>query len=204
MIVFLQSQWRRFTVTLIFYVIYSHGWVWPLVQITDYIWIILLSYNIITIYHHCFIPAQWRRFTITVVDYYILKFFYDSSSWINATIFWDWWLHRKYFFEQSYYRYIDIMIADYIWSNLMSNLTLILSSLSLTIKIEKNGRWSICTESRISKLGVIDLSVVRFHLVHFSVQVTTWWWSKPSCGLIGAEGICIGFIDIVPSIGWKQ
>ena len=125
MIVFLQSQWRRFTVTLIFYVIYSHGWVWPLVQITDYIWIILLSYNIITIYHHCFIPAQWRRFTITVVDYYILKFFYDSSSWINATIFWDWWLHRKYFSEQSYYRYIDIMITNFIWCTLMIDLTII-------------------------------------------------------------------------------
>ena len=47
---------------------------------------------------------------------------------------------------------------------------------------------------------VINFSVVRTHLVHFSVQVTTWWWYKYSRGLICAEGLCIGFIDIVASI----
>ena len=48
--------------------------------------------------------------------------------------------------------------------------------------------------SRYSKLGEIIVSVVRFHLLHFSVQVTTWWWSKSPSGLIGAKGICIKFI----------
>ena len=48
---------------------------------------------------------------------------------------------------------------------------------------------------------MITFSVVRIHLVHFSVQVTTWWWSESSCGLIGTERLCIGFIDIFASIG---
>ena len=34
--------------------------------------------------------------------------------------------------------------------------------------------------SRYSKLGGIWFSVVWFHLVQSSVQVTTWWWSKSS------------------------
>ena len=51
---------------------------------------------------------------------------------------------------------------------------------------------------------MINFSVVRIHLFHFSVQVTTWCWSESSCGLIGTEGICIGFIDIVALVGrWK-
>ena len=48
---------------------------------------------------------------------------------------------------------------------------------------------------------MIDLSVVRIHLVRFSVQVKTWWWSKSSRGLIGTEGVCIGFIEIVALVG---
>ena len=44
---------------------------------------------------------------------------------------------------------------------------------------------------------MLNFSVVQIHLVHFSVQVTTLWWSDSSRGLIGACGICIGFVDIV-------
>ena len=36
------------------------------------------------------------------------------------------------------------------------------------------------------------LSII--HLVHSSVQVPTWWWSKYSFDLIGTKVICIGFI----------
>ena len=43
--------------------------------------------------------------------------------------------------------------------------------------------------------------MVRFHLVHFSVQVTTWWFSKSSCGLICTKGLCIGFDDIGGLVG---
>ena len=45
-----------------------------------------------------------------------------------------------------------------------------------------------------SKLGEITISVVQFHLVHFRVQVLTWWWSKSHSGLIGAKGLCIEFV----------
>ena len=80
-----------------------------------------------------------------------------------------------------------------------------LSSWSLTIKRGQTlGKWSICTESIISKLGVINVSVFLFHLVYFSVQVTAWWWSESSRGLIGTEDICIGFIGIVPPIGHQH
>ena len=48
---------------------------------------------------------------------------------------------------------------------------------------------------------MINFSVFQIHLVHFSVQVTTWWWSESSRGLIGAEGLCIGFIEIVVLVG---
>ena len=48
---------------------------------------------------------------------------------------------------------------------------------------------------------MINFSVVRIHLVYFSVQVTTWWWSESSRGLICADGICIRFIDIVALVG---
>ena len=41
----------------------------------------------------------------------------------------------------------------------------------------------------------------QIHLVHFSVQVTTWRWYEYLSGLICAEGICIGFIDIVVLVG---
>ena len=59
----------------------------------------------------------------------------------------------------------------------------------------------IRTESRISKLGVINFSVFRFHLVHYNVKIPTWWWSESSRSLIGAEGICIGFGDMVMPLG---
>ena len=48
---------------------------------------------------------------------------------------------------------------------------------------------------------MINLSDFRIHLVHFIVQVTTWWWSESSCDLIGPEGIYIGFIEIVALVG---
>ena len=50
-------------------------------------------------------------------------------------------------------------------------------------------------------MSKISLSVVLFCLVHFSVQVCTWWWSKSSRFLIGTKGICIGFIDIIALVG---
>ena len=37
--------------------------------------------------------------------------------------------------------------------------------------------------------------MVQFHLVHFCVQVPTWWWSKSPSGLIDDTGLCIDFID---------
>ena len=51
------------------------------------------------------------------------------------------------------------------------------------------------TSSWNSKLGEILISVVQFHLVHFCVQVPTWWWSKSPYGLIGNTGLCIDFIN---------
>ena len=76
------------------------------------------------------------------------------------------------------------------------------SQLIKTLKREQTfGKLSIITKSRISKLGEIIFLMVRFHLVHFSVQVPTKLWSKPSCGLIGTKGICIGFSDFVALVG---
>ena len=61
----------------------------PLVRIAPYIGSTFLSDHIIAIYIIIiFIPAQWRRFVVTIVDCYILKFFYDSSSWMTATTHW--------------------------------------------------------------------------------------------------------------------
>ena len=51
------------------------------------------------------------------------------------------------------------------------------------------------TSSWNSKLGETLISVVQTHLVHFCVQVPTWWWSKSPSGLIGNTGLCINFID---------
>ena len=51
---------------------------------------------------------------------------------------------------------------------------------------------------------MINFSVVRNHLVHFSVQVTTWWWFKYSRGFIGIEGIHIRFTEIVALVGSIQ
>ena len=48
-------------------------------------------------------------------------------------------------------------------------------------------------ESRQSKLGEIWFSLVLFRLVHCSVQVPIWWWSKFWLCLIGKKGLCIGF-----------
>ena len=49
-------------------------------------------------YHHIspfFFSAQQRHFTVTIFDCYILKFFYDSSSWIITNTRWVCWLHWK-------------------------------------------------------------------------------------------------------------
>ena len=54
------------------------------------------------------------------------------------------------------------------------------------------------------KLGENWFSLVQFHLVHSSVQVPTWLWSKSSIGLIGTKGLCIGFIDIDALVGQYQ
>ena len=124
------------------------------------------------------------------------------------------------------------MITDSLWSTLMRNPTLLfllyhfgklpilpeprkskekkyLASYKFALnwdkKIEETFVKSlICTESRKSKVGVISFLVVWFHFLRFSVQVTAWWWFKPSRGLIGANGLCIGFIDIVALVGKKQ
>ena len=82
-------------------------------------------------------------------------------------------------------------------------LTILLSSLLLMKKLNKHlASDPIRTETKISKLSVINFSVVRSHLLHSSVQVTTWWWAKSSRSLICAEGICIGFSDIVHTLGY--
>ena len=57
------------------------------------------------------------------------------------------------------------------------------------------------TESRKSKIGEIWLSKNWFHLVHSSVQVPTWCWSKYRRGFIWTMGLCIGFSDIVAFVG---
>ena len=62
-------------------------------------------------------------------------------------------------------------------------------------------KLSIVTKYRISKIGEIIFSVVRFHLVHFSVQVPTRFLSESSRGLIGTKELCIGFSDIVELMG---
>ena len=63
------------------------------------------------------------------------------------------------------------------------------------------GKLSILNKSRISELGEISFSVVRLHLVHFSVKVPTSLWSKSSCGLICTEVFCIGFSNIIVLMG---
>ena len=62
-------------------------------------WAIILSLFIIIVS----IPAQRCHFTVTVGGCYIFSFF----SWMSATTRWGFWLHWKYFAEQSYYRYIS-------------------------------------------------------------------------------------------------
>ena len=69
-----------------------------------------------------------------------------------------------------------------------------ISNYQLMYQNQARNKITNYTSSRNSKLGDILISVVQFHLVHWSVQVTTWWWSKSPFGLIGATGIFIGFI----------
>ena len=57
------------------------------------------------------------------------------------------------------------------------------------------------TKSRRSKLVQIWFSVVRLHLVDFSVQVPTWWWSKYWRGLIVTKGLCIGSVTLLRLLG---
>ena len=72
---------------------------------------------------------------------------------------------------------------------------LFLSSTSQVNQNQARHKITNYTSSWNSKLGEILISVVQFHLVHFCVQLPTWWWSKSSFGLIGTTGIFIGFID---------
>ena len=67
-IVFLLSQWRRFTVTvvdcyiLLFLFFSSHGWGRPFFGIADYIESTFLRDNVITIYHHCLSLSTMAQF----------------------------------------------------------------------------------------------------------------------------------------------
>ena len=72
---------------------------------------------------------------------------------------------------------------------------LFLSSTSQVNQNQTRQKITNYTSSWNSKLDEILISVVQFHLVHFCVQVPTWWWSKYSFGLIDTTGLCIGFID---------
>ena len=77
-----------------------------------------------------------------------------------------------------------------------------LISLSLYIQREQIfGSWQIFTFQEYQSSVVNNFSVVRIHLVHFFVQVTTWWWSESSSGLIGTKGLCIGLTDIFVLVG---
>ena len=70
------------------------------------------------------------------------------SQWFDSTLY----TSVFKFPPGGAYCYIDIMITYFIQSTLLRNLTLRLSSLSQTIKIEETfGKLSICTESRLSK-----------------------------------------------------
>ena len=50
----------------------------------------------------------------------------------------------------------------------------------------------------------MNLLVVQFHLVNCSVKGTKFRWAESSRGLIGTEGICIGFSDTVMPVGLDQ
>ena len=100
--------------------------------------VIVLSPYIIIV----FLPAQWRLFMFTIIDCYILKCFYYSSSWMTATTSWHRWFYWKYFAERLYYRYIDIMITDFIWSTLLRNITLLLI-LFITNYKKKTNIWKV-------------------------------------------------------------
>ena len=123
------------------------------------------------------------------------------------------WFHLEYSAEPSNYN-VPLYITNY--QNRTKQLQFFNSHWIKTIKKEQIFcKWSIRTSSILSKreqtfwklsiwnelwilnLGDISFSMVRFHLVHFSVQVSTWWWSKSSRGLVGADGLCIGFIEIL-------
>ena len=66
----------------------------------------------------------------------------------------------------SYFNFIDIMINDSIWNTMLSNLTLLLSFFITNYQIRKKiFKWSIITESRISKENyywkVINLQSIK-------------------------------------------
>ena len=122
--------------------------------------IILLPYIIIVFYQQngAVSPSQ-----LLIV---ILWSFYDPPPppWMIVTTCWDHIFHSKYFVGRLYYLFIDIMITDSIWSNMLSDLTLLFlffitnhqnrtkicqvinSHWIKTIKREQTfGKWSIQT-----------------------------------------------------------
>ena len=179
----------------------------------------LPSDHIIAINHQFYLLAQWRRFTVTVVDCYLSKSFCNSPPWTSATTLWDTWKHWKYVSKWSYYHYtssllvykhngvvsLSPLLVVIFWSFSVipsCDLTIILTSLYLYIKREQSfGNISICNVQEYQSSVVIIFSVVLIHLVHFSVQVTTWWWSESSRGLIGTKGLCICLNGIVALVG---
>ena len=92
---------------------------------------------------------------------------------------------------------------------LLENKIVELSITFLSIKSEVNQhlashKISNLTSSINSKIGEIWLSVVRFHLVHSSVQILTWWWFNSPFSLIGTKGFYVGFIDSGALMGQYQ
>ena len=60
----------------------------------------------------------------------------------------------------------------------------------------------IINDSIISKLGAVNCSVVRIHLVNNTVKFPTWWWADSLSGLICENFIFIGFVDIDMPLGY--
>ena len=108
-----------------FSVINLHGWVRQIVWITAYIGSNFMSNRIIAINHHCFSLSTMASFNCHRCWLLYFHFFNHSSLWMTATTRWDHRFHCKYFSGRSYYRFIDIMITNYIWSTLLIDLTLL-------------------------------------------------------------------------------
>ena len=159
------------------------------------------------------LSVQWCGVTLPSVFYSSVMAPYQSSHFLIVVFCCSIWIVFVNECDHSFWSYISsevicweiilyflilVLLGDHVSFGYMLQLYYVIYFLSLLnliivflyhcfMKHYKHlTSGAFRTESIIPNFGVINFSVVWFHLVHSFIRVPTWWWYESPRGLIGA------------------